>query len=616
MNKELKILMLEDMPADAEMAERELRKTGIAFSWKRVETREDFIRGLEDLRPDLILADHKLPAFDGISALEIVKKKCPDIPFIFVTGSMGEEWAIDTLKRGATDYVLKDRLSRLVPAVRRAMKEVEERNELQCAEDALRTTTQQLRDIFDNIDVMLFSFDYGSGRMLQVSPACEKICGASQKAFIDNPNLWIELIHGDDRLRVEARIRHLLAGKPVEVEYRIQRPDGEIGWVRGKVNPTIDASGDLVRADGFLTDISERKMAEEALHESAEQFRSLAASAQDAIVIVDNDGNICYWNDAAERIFGYTSREALGRTTPALLIPEQYHEEYIKGFALFRETGQAPVISNTIEVPARKKDGTEFPVELSTSAVKMKGKWNAIGILRDITERKRAEEELRRVNRALKTLSSCNQVLVKAPSETELLIEVCRIIVEEGGYRFTWVGYAGHDERKTVRPAAQAGYEEGYLKTVDVTWDDSERGRGPMGTAIRTGKPSLFKTALTDRDFAPWQGEALKRGYASVIGLPLIANSELFGALGIYASETDAFDEEEVKLLMELADDLAYGIVALRAREEWKKTEEELRHRLEELERFSKATIQREFRMRELKERIKVLEKQVESARD
>lgn len=137
MEKELRILILEDVPADAELMEHELRKAGIEFSSRRVDTKDDFIKGLEDFSPDIILADYKLPAFDGLSALEIAKEKLPDLPFIFVTGAMGEEWAVESIKKGATDYVLKDRLYRLAPVVHRALEEADESMKRKEAEVAL-----------------------------------------------------------------------------------------------------------------------------------------------------------------------------------------------------------------------------------------------------------------------------------------------------------------------------------------------------------------------------------------------------------------------------------------------------------------------------------------------
>jgi diguanylate cyclase (GGDEF)-like protein len=137
MDKKLNILILEDVPTDAELVERELRKVNIAFSSKRVETKEAFLKELKDFAPDLILSDYTIPSFDGITALKITQEKCPDVPFIFISGTLGEELAIETLKMGATDYVLKERLSRLAPAVRRALNEAEERTKRKRAEEQL-----------------------------------------------------------------------------------------------------------------------------------------------------------------------------------------------------------------------------------------------------------------------------------------------------------------------------------------------------------------------------------------------------------------------------------------------------------------------------------------------
>jgi signal transduction histidine kinase/putative methionine-R-sulfoxide reductase with GAF domain len=178
----------------------------------------------------------------------------------------------------------------------------------------------------------------------------------------------------------------------------------------------------------------------------------------------------------------------------------------------------------------------------------------------------RHEEQLRRLNRAHHALSVSDEALVRAEDDGVLLEEICRAIVEVAGYRMCWVGYAERDEAKTVRPIAQAGYDDGYVQTVAVTWADTERGRGMVGTAIRLARPCVMQDSATDPAFAPWRVEALKRGYASGIGLPLRADGRVFGVLGIYASEKDAFDEEAVRLLVDLANDLSYGLTALRTR--------------------------------------------------
>jgi two-component system sensor histidine kinase/response regulator len=192
----------------------------------------------------------------------------------------------------------------------------------------------------------------------------------------------------------------------------------------------------------------------------------------------------------------------------------------------------------------------------------------------EIAERERTGELLRKANRAYKALSDSNQAMVYATDERALLQQVCHIIREDCGYHLVWIGLAEHDPDKTVRPVAQAGFEEGYLDTAKITWADTERGRGPTGIAIRTAKPLVNPDILANPAFAPWRAEAIRRGYASSVALPLLAAQEnVLGALNVYANQPNAFSVEETELLMELARSLAYGIMSLRARADQKLAE-------------------------------------------
>lgn len=187
-------------------------------------------------------------------------------------------------------------------------------------------------------------------------------------------------------------------------------------------------------------------------------------------------------------------------------------------------------------------------------------------VLGSVIERARAEAKLWRVNQAQRVLSKCNEALIRATEEPALLQRICDLIVEEAGYRLCWVGRAENDEAKSVRPVAQAGFEAGYLDTVNATWSDTERGRGPTGACIRTRQTVVMKHIAGEPTMAPWRTEAMKRGYASSISIPLAPESGVFGALMIYAGEPDAFGDKEVALLGELASDLAFGIQTLRTR--------------------------------------------------
>jgi PAS domain S-box-containing protein len=181
-------------------------------------------------------------------------------------------------------------------------------------------------------------------------------------------------------------------------------------------------------------------------------------------------------------------------------------------------------------------------------------------------------KELRRLNRALRALSACNKALAQAGSEQALLREICDIIVRVGGYRFSWIGYADPGVEKVVRPMAFGGHEDGYLSNVEVKWSDTPTGRGPSGTAIRENRICVVTDAATDPSFAQWRDAALARGYAAIISMPLRVGGLAFGVLGIYSDQAGSFDGSEVELLTEIANNLAFGITALRSQEERRRT--------------------------------------------
>jgi PAS domain S-box-containing protein len=341
----------------------------------------------------------------------------------------------------------------------------------------------------------------------------------------------------------------------------------------------------------LIQENSDRRKAEEALRASEERWRKFFESSSAGIALNAPDGRYITANRALQKILGYTEKELRG-----LNVMNVTHEEdrsATEGRLARSAEGQRSI--HRIEQRFRRKDSGVIWADVSTVFVPTTG--NTPGffatVVVDITERKRAEANLAHLNRTLKTLYQCNQALVHATEEYELLQSVCRILVEDGGLRMAWVGYREFDEEKTVRPVAAAGYEEGFLEQICVTWADTERGRGPTGTAIRTGIICWTRDNATEPTMAPWRAKVLERGYASSISLPLLYQGEAFGALSLYAPEPDAFNESTAEQYTDLANNLAFGVMALRTRKERTQAENEIRQLNASLEkRVAKRTIE------------------------
>ena len=331
------------------------------------------------------------------------------------------------------------------------------------------------------------------------------------------------------------------------------------------------ATSVLVR--GTMQDVTERKQAQEALQRSADEIRDLYNHAPCGYHSLDKDGVFVRINDTELEWLGYAREDLLGKLKFSDLLAPGSLSTFETEFPRLKAEGSV----RDIEMDLIRKDGSILPALLGATAV-TDDSGNYLmsrSMVYDITERRRAEERLHRVNRAHRALSTCNQALVRATDEPTLIRQICQIIVEEAGYRLCWVGYAEQDAARTVRPIAQAGFEEGYLTTANITWADFERGRGPTGTCIRMGQIQIAKNIATDPRLAPWRAGALRRGYASSIAIPLGDVAKPFGALTIYSEEIEAFGDEEVTLLTELAGDLSYGIMSLRTHAERKRAEVE-----------------------------------------
>jgi PAS domain S-box-containing protein len=317
--------------------------------------------------------------------------------------------------------------------------------------------------------------------------------------------------------------------------------------------------------------------------ESERKFRSAIESNVIGVVFADPiTGDVTEANDEFLRIVGRTKPELQAGTLnwKAMTPPETlaWEETAIKS----HDSGKKNI--GSFEKEYMRPDGTRVPVIIGGALLDDR-KHRMVAYVLDNTARKEAEEEirrareeleqkvlvrteeLRRVNRTLRMISECNEILVRAQNEQALMQDICRVIVEVGGYRMAWVGYAQEDDEKTVVPVASMGFQKGALESYRISWGEDARGRGPIGTSIRTSEICTGGNYLEDPDLAPWREEALKHGFVSSIVLPLKTSGRTFGTIAIYAQEPYAFDKGS-NLMRELAEDLAFGIRSIRMQAE------------------------------------------------
>jgi PAS domain S-box-containing protein len=497
-----------------------------------------------------------------------------------LTSEVAQRTRAEEALRGANEE-LEARVAERAASLRIANKQLQiELTERRRAEEALKQQWSTLRGIIDSTSAAIFSVDRRY-RYTSFNARHAAVMKAIYGAEIEiGRSLLDSMTVADDREEARTNIDRALAGEQV-VESAFSGEELRSRLFFEVLHSPIRADGAVIGVAVVASDITERKRAEEALKKSEERLRLEVSRMPIGYVVWDKDFRVVTWNPAAEEIFGFTFDEAEGRHSYELIVPPeaQPHVDDIWRRLLAGDASAHSVNEN------QTRDGRTIVCEWTNTPLKQPD-GTVLGVMsmvQDITERVRAEREIARVNRALRMLSDTNQALIHITDEATLLSEVCRIAVDAGGYRMALVGFAEHDEAKSVRPVAHAGVDSGYIESAHVSWADDERGRGPGGTAIRTRQPCIARSIPSDTAFAPWWDAAIQRGYKSIIALPLMSEGQTLGALTICAGEEDAFDSREEEILKELADDLAFGITALRTRARRDQSEEALHKREAEL---------------------------------
>lgn len=384
----MKFLHLEDNDQDAELFESLLQREWPGCSITRSSTRKDFETALGRDNYDLVLSDHSMPGFDGLTALDMVRTTAPDTPFVFLSGTIGEERAIEALKHGAADYVLKDSPARLLAAVRGALQQGQQAADKRHAEESLRQSREQFQQIAENIDDFIVLLD-AQEHCLYANPTFRRLLGKGDNALGFN---ILEDIHPDDRRRFrDFLVRAHRAGAVREIEYRVLLPGNAIRHLEACVSfpsyTRTDAPVMLLAG----RDVTERKAAEMKLREQA----SLIENARDAICVMDLQLKVTHWNPSAERVFGLSMTAAAGQSLRELLFArDTTHFDTVFALTLAQGEWQG-------EFRLTRADGCELVVDSSwTLLTDDDGRAKSILCINtDVTNRKHLEQELQRAQR-------------------------------------------------------------------------------------------------------------------------------------------------------------------------------------------------------------------------
>jgi len=432
MTEPLRILLAEDSESDSELIQRELKRGGLDFQSRRVQTEADFRRELDEFRPHLVISDFSMPQFNGRKALAIARESRGDIPFIFISGTIGENVAVDMMKAGADDYVMKNNLARLLPALERELREAEVRRGRRLAEERLHESEAGLHraQLMAKIAHVITGPD---GSFERWSDTLPQLIGVEPAQMPRSTREWMDLLHPDDRERFRATaIEAARTDTRMDIEYRLRRSDGTWIQVRQVIEPLQSQADSEAETRWFST-------------------------------------------------------------------------------------------------------------------------------LQDVTEHRLAEEKILRLTRVYAVLSGINALIVRVRDREELFRDACRVAVEAGKFKLAWVGVVDREAAR-VKPVAWHGGEDDYFQLMPLALNESDPEQyGLTGRAIRERRAMVVEDMAKDPRVL-LRKEASVRGFHSLVVLPLLVSDEAVGVLALYATEIGFFDEEEMKLLIELSGDISFAL--------------------------------------------------------
>lgn len=444
------------------------------------------------------------------------------------------------------------------------------------AEKAKEETLNLFNNITSHVPGVVFQYllhPDGSSCFPYASDGIKEIYRVTPEEVREDDSKVFENIHPDYAEALIASIQKSAKYlTPWKHEYCVKYKDGEVRHLYGNAKPQKLEDGSVLW-HGYITDITEKKIAENTLYESEEKYRSLVENSPDGVVIYIED-KIAFINEEGVRMLGAKNKdEIIGKPVLQFIHPDSLEDVVQR----MKEIVTDNYISKSVEEKFIRLDGTAFDAEVKGIPTHYEHKKGVQIIVHDITERKQSTLKLNKINRVYALISQINNLIIVNHNQEELFQEICNIAVNFGKFRMSWIGLL-KDNHKIIT-AAYAGYEEGYFKEGNIsTILDVPRGRGPTGIAFREGRTVICNDIANDPMMKLWRKDALERGYYSVISIPIVVRNKIIGAFNLYSEEKNFFSsEEEISLLEKIILNLSFALEKIQIEEDRKKTEEKIR---------------------------------------
>jgi two-component system, cell cycle sensor histidine kinase and response regulator CckA len=593
MQSTVRVLLVEDDPQDAMLIEREVRRAESSCTFRRVDTRDAMVAALRDFVPDVILTDHSLPQFGAREALQLARQFAPRAPVIVVTGWLGDELAVEYLHSGAADYIIKDHLQRVGPAVHRAL-ETKRSGEAQARAQQLEAaiyriaqvamSTAGLRELLPTVHQIvgefmpaqnfyvalydatsdLLSFPYFVDEHDAAFPAKKPGRGLTEYVLrTGQPLLATPEVHAELERRGEVQ----LIGAP-SIDWLgvpLQVGDRTIGvLVVQTYTPGVrydERERDLLQFVSTQVAMAiERSRAEAALRTSEAGLKAIIDAALDAVITMDGGGVIRSWSPQAERMFGWAAAEAVGQRLATTIIPPRYRDAHERGLERFLATGEGPVLNRRIEISGLRRDGSEIPVELTITPVRLGGAWAFSAFLRDISERRLLEQ--RRTAQYAVT-----RILAEATTLGEAGASILRAVAEnlDWGAGVLWI----HDPQSAALRCLEVWH------AADVALGDFERvsretrfasGAGLPGRVWASGGPIWHRdvTALSDAEF-PRLPHARVAGLRGAFAFPIRSGASITGVAEFFSRDVREPDADLLEMTTALGSQIGQFVERKRA---------------------------------------------------